>query len=87
MIYAVIPLDKDVPELEDRVTAVHAGAYTTYKPRAYFVSFAGTTGALFEKLRLDELSGSRDVVILPVTNYTGWGNQDLWDWMETEDGK
>ncbi len=78
MIYAVIPFDSE-ENITRQLNSLEQPVYFGEAPKAYFVSYNGTTSELANAVGLKEGGTSRGIVI-PVTNYFGFANRDLWEW-------
>ncbi len=73
------------PEPEPRLDVAVKASF----PDNYFVIAAGQYLVADDKLTTPEISeklgapsgGVGRVLIIPVQNYTGWHNKDLWEWI------
>ena len=90
MIYAVAPLivspnfSERLRKLREAGTQVyqwHEGTYDS--PPLHFVSYKGTTRELADKLGFGDEVGI-DGVVLPVTNFGGYADGDLWEWLREQ---
>ena len=88
MIYAVVPFrgrEKIGEAIEDAKLSVYP--YDSEDSHVFFVSYAGTTQELAEKVGLkgeDKIRGVSGVV-LSVSNYNGFANPNLWEWLRNYD--
>ena len=80
MIYAIIPFGDD-RDLSAAVRKVDPTAYTSYQPKAYFVSYKGTAETLSNAVGFTSNNPS-DGVVLAIQQYFGFANNDLWQWMD-----
>ena len=82
MIYAVIPFVEQPDDFEKRLEEIDGAAYTSYAPKIYFVRYQGTAQALSEKVGFNSKSRSRPGIVIGTEEYFGFGNVDLWKWLE-----
>ena len=82
MIYAVIPLADPNYDLLGAVKQIDSGAYVDYAPRVYFVRFNGTASSLAKAVGFSEDSHSLDGVVTTFEDFFGYGNADLWGWLD-----
>ena len=89
MRYAVVPFrtPADPEEFQRRVEEVDDAAYMQYHPTIYFLSYSGTPTALAKRLGIastDDKPG-KPALVVAVESYSGYGNRDLWRWLEGGD--
>ena len=82
MNFAVIPLETPNPEFTETITEIDSGAYLQYQPNVFFVRFSGTAASLSKKLGFTKNTGSKDGIVIAVKDYFGYGNADLWSWLD-----
>ena len=91
MIYAVVPLGGN-ENLPDKLAQTRAHVYSWHQEAGqlpithiYFVSYKGTARELADKLGFEDKEGIEGVVV-PVSNYAGYADKDLWEWLREQKG-
>ena len=86
MIYAIVPFRlKNERSLQERIEGL-ADAISIYKgeaPKAYFVSYNGTTRELADEIGYNDANNVEigTGIVIPVTSHAGYAIKDLWEWI------
>ena len=80
MIYAIIPFEEE-EELRRKIDALNTFVYDDEAPKAYFVSYKGTTRELAEAVGYNEPSSVGTGSGIPVPNNFGYAAKHLWEWL------
>ena len=88
MVYVIIPLR--LPEGGDsalgaKIKSLKAPFYDKHAPHVYFVSCKKTTEELTEALGYGEDDAIGSGIVVPITNYSGYANKNLWEWLALHD--
>ena len=82
MIYAIIPFRlPNEDKLLEKIKDLGTPAYTDEAPKAYFVSYEGTTNQLSDAIGYSEDDEMGTGIVMPVMNRAGYAVKDLWEWM------
>ena len=92
MIYAVILMDgNQTVDLAPRFAKIGAKVYKWRRQvypvpltHVYFASYKGTTNELSDKLGFDQEKDKIDGVVIPLNDYAGYGDNDLWQWLKAQ---
>lgn len=84
MIYAIIPF-REEEELRHKIDALDTFVYDDEAPKAYFVSYKGTTRELAEAIGYNEPSSVGTGIVIPVPNYFGYASKHLWEWLNVHE--
>lgn len=86
MRYAIVPFGTPAnpEEFQKKVQDVDGAAYTQYHPLIYFVSFSGAPGDLAKRLGMLPPEGQEGTpgIVIGADLVSGYGNNDLWRWMD-----
>lgn len=85
MLYAVVPLAGDEPKLPDDLKGNFRHINEQYAPKAWFVTFSGTTEELTDLIWPDN-SDEDDYpmpvgVVIRMDRYNGLASKQLWEWL------
>lgn len=82
MIYAIMPFNlASEKKLRANIEKHTKAQYLDEAPKAYFVSYDGTTRELADLIGYNEKSDVGTGIVIPITNHAGYANKDLWEWI------
>ncbi|MGH6818523.1 MAG: hypothetical protein ACREC1_07105 [Methylovirgula sp.] len=79
-IFVVVALT-GIPEIHQELKKLASDGFYTIKEGVWFVLFDATSQELAEKLGIRDARNGTGVVT-PITNYSGRGPTDMWEWLK-----
>lgn len=86
-VFLISPLEEDSSNLEEKIKKEFAepDRFPLLNGRDWLISSHDTSKTISEKLgikKLDNEKESNPALVVPVSSFWGFGNPEMWDWLE-----